>query len=52
MIIALRHENREWTPSSAMHLEILDRDIARIVGYGHCPWVLSAAPSAVVAEPS
>jgi hypothetical protein len=22
-----------------MHLEILDRDIARIVDYAHCPWV-------------
>jgi hypothetical protein len=31
---------------------VIDRHIAHIVDYAHCPWVLSAAASVVVAQPS
>jgi len=31
---------------------VIDQHIARIVDYWHCPWVLPAAASVVIADPS
>jgi RNA polymerase sigma-70 factor (ECF subfamily) len=51
-VIALRQYGNEWRPSSVTRLEVTDRHIAHIVDYAHCPWVLSAASSVAVAQPS
>jgi hypothetical protein len=39
-------------PSSVARLQVTDQHIAHIADYAHCPWVLSAAASVVVAQPS
>ena len=51
-IVALRQHRDEWRPDSLARLEVIDQHIVRIVDYAHCPWVLSAAASVVVAQPS
>ena len=51
-VVALRQYGDEWRPSSVARLQVTDRHIAHIVDYAHCPWVLSAAASVVVAQPS
>ena len=52
VVVALHQHRDEWTPVSAARLEVIDRHIARIVDYWHCPWVLPAAASVVMADPS
>jgi RNA polymerase sigma-70 factor, ECF subfamily len=51
-VVALRQHEDEWRPSSVARLQVTDQHIAHIVDYAHCPWVLSAAASVVVAQPS
>jgi len=51
-IVVLRQHRDEWRPDSVARLEVIDQRIVRIVDYGHCPWVLPAATSVVVADPS
>jgi RNA polymerase sigma-70 factor (ECF subfamily) len=51
-VVALRPYGDEWRPSSVTRLQVIDQHIARIVDYAHCPWILSAAGSVAVAEPS
>jgi len=51
-VVALRQHTDEWRPDSVVRLEVIDQHIMRIVDYTHCPWVLSAATSVVVAQPS
>lgn len=51
-VVALRQDGADWTPHAVARLEVIDQHIARIVDYWHCPWVLSAAASVVVAQPS
>jgi len=51
-IVVLRQHRDEWTPASVARLEVIDQHIARIVDYAHCAWVLSAATSVVMADPS
>lgn len=51
-VVALRQHRDEWRPDSVARLEVIDQHIARIVDYAHCPWVLPAAISIVVADPS
>jgi RNA polymerase sigma-70 factor (ECF subfamily) len=52
VVVALHQHRDEWKPVSAARLEVIDRHIARIVDYWHCPWVLPAAASVVMADPS
>jgi RNA polymerase sigma-70 factor, ECF subfamily len=52
VVVALHQHRDEWKPVSVARLEVIDQHIARIVDYWHCPWVLSAATSVVVADPS
>jgi RNA polymerase sigma factor (sigma-70 family) len=40
------------TRHSIVRLEVADRRIVRIVEYAHCPWILPAALSVLVAHPS
>ncbi|WP_035358066.1 RNA polymerase sigma factor [Edaphobacter aggregans] len=51
-IVVLRQHRDEWRPDSVARLEVIDQHIVRIVDYGHCAWVLSAATSVVMADPS
>jgi RNA polymerase sigma-70 factor (ECF subfamily) len=51
-IVALRQHRDEWRPYSVARLEVLDQHILRIVDYAHCPWVLPAATSVLLADPS
>ena len=51
-VVVLRQHRDEWTPDSVARLEVIDRHIVRIVDYAHCAWVLSAATSVVMVDPS
>ena len=51
-VVALRQRGDEWRPESVVRLEVIDHNIVRIMDYAHCPWVLSAASSVVMADPS
>jgi RNA polymerase sigma-70 factor (ECF subfamily) len=51
-VIVLGREANAWVPRSAVRLELADRRLERIVDYSHCPWILPAASSVLVAEPS
>jgi RNA polymerase sigma-70 factor (ECF subfamily) len=51
-IVALRQHKDEWRPYSVARLEVLDQHILRIVDYAHCPWVLPAATSVLLPDPS
>ena len=52
VVVALHQHRDEWKPVSVARLEVIDQHIASIVDYWHCPWVLSAATSVVMADPS
>ena len=51
-VVVLREHRDEWKPYSVNRLEVIDQHIVGIVDYGHCPWVLPAATSVVVAHRS
>src|SRR6266436_8522573 len=51
-VVVLRQHRDEWRPYSVARLEVIDRHNARIVDYAHCPWVLPAAISVIVADRS
>jgi RNA polymerase sigma-70 factor (ECF subfamily) len=51
-VIVLGWEANAWVPRSAVRLELADRRVERIVDYSHCPWILPAASSVLVAEAS
>jgi RNA polymerase sigma-70 factor (ECF subfamily) len=51
-VVALRQHRDDWQPYSVARLEVIDQRIVRIVDYAHCPWVLPAATSVVLAGPS
>jgi hypothetical protein len=51
-IVSLRQHGDEWTPYSVARLEVVGRHILRIVDYAHCPWVLPAAATVALADPS
>ena len=50
-VIALRQDNGVWTQHSIVRVDAADRLIRRVADYGHCPWVLLAARTAVVVSP-
>ena len=49
-VTVLRQHRDEWKPDSVVRLELIDQQIARILDFAHCPWVLPAATSVVVAN--
>src|ERR1700726_4728674 len=52
-VVVTLHEHRdEWRPASVARLEVIDQHIVRIGDYAHCAWVLSAATSVIMADPS
>jgi RNA polymerase sigma-70 factor (ECF subfamily) len=52
VVVILRQYGDDWRPDSVARLQVLDQRIVHIADYTHCPWVLSAAASVVVAQPS
>jgi RNA polymerase sigma-70 factor (ECF subfamily) len=51
VILGLRGDVETPTPMSIVRLGLDDQRIVRIADYSHCPWVLPAATSVVVASP-
>ena len=51
-VIVMRQRGDEWRPDSVARLEVINQHIVGIVDYAHCPWVLPAASSVVVADRS
>ena len=51
-VLVLRQYGDDWRPDSIARLQVIDQHIVYIADYAHCPWVLSAAASVVVAQPS
>ncbi len=49
VIILLRGADT-WTPHSAIRFEVIGQRIERIVDYIHCPWMLPAATTVMVAK--
>src|SRR6266446_5864262 len=52
VIIRLHREGDGWTPRAVVRFDVMGRQVTRIADYGHCPWVLSAASSVIVGQPS
>lgn len=48
VVVTMRQRGQEWTSESSVRLQVIDGRIARIVDYGHCPWVLPAATSVLL----
>src|SRR6266404_5403610 len=49
-VLALRQHEGEWKPDSVARLEVVDQHSVRIADFAHCPWVLPAASSVMVAD--
>jgi RNA polymerase sigma-70 factor (ECF subfamily) len=52
VVVSLRPHGDEWRPNSVARIQAADQHIVHIADYAHCPWVLSAAATVVVAHPS
>jgi len=52
VVIRLEQEVDRWMPKGIVRLVTTGREVTRITDYGHCPWVLSAAGSVIVGQPS
>jgi len=52
VIIRLEQEVDRWMPKGIVRLVTTGREVTRIADYGHCPWVLPAAGSVIVGQPS
>ena len=51
-VVVLRQHRDEWRPDSVARLKVIDGHIARIADYTHCPWIISAATSVILADVS
>ena len=49
VVIMLRRGADAWTPYGVVRLEVVNQRVERITDYVHCPWVLEAATSTVLA---
>jgi len=52
VVVVFQAQNDRWNPVSIVRIDTRDDQIARIVDYAHCPWVLSSAESLVVETPA
>lgn len=50
VVIILHRTAEEWSPAAVVRLDATDGRITRIADYWHCPWMLRAATSLVIAE--
>jgi RNA polymerase sigma-70 factor, ECF subfamily len=48
-VIMLRRGVDAWVPHSIVRLDVVNQKIERITDYFHCPWVLEAASSTILA---
>jgi len=44
-VVVLRPSGQEWRTYGIVRVDIVERRIARVVDYSHCPWVLAAVSS-------
>jgi RNA polymerase sigma-70 factor (ECF subfamily) len=49
-VIILGRTPSGWIPKSFVRLEVADQQIIRVLDLLHCPWILPAASSVVVAD--
>jgi RNA polymerase sigma-70 factor (ECF subfamily) len=52
VVVILQRGADTWTPYSIVCLTVTGQSIDRLVDYGHCPWVISAAGSVTIPVPS
>ncbi len=52
VILRLQQEADRWMPKGIVRLVTTGREVTSIADYGHCPWILSAAGSVIVGQPS
>jgi RNA polymerase sigma-70 factor (ECF subfamily) len=52
VVIVLRGDGDTWTPYSVIRINITGQEVASIVDYIHCPWVVPAADSVTVSGQS
>jgi RNA polymerase sigma-70 factor, ECF subfamily len=51
-ILVLHAEDGDWTPSYAVRLRVESGRVVGVTDYWHCPWVIPAAASIVIGQPS
>jgi RNA polymerase sigma-70 factor (ECF subfamily) len=49
VVIMLRRGVDAWAPHSVVRFDVVNQRVERITDYFHCPWVLEAATSTIVA---
>jgi RNA polymerase sigma-70 factor (ECF subfamily) len=52
LIILLHRHADGWAPHSVIHAEFTHNRITRVADFSHTPWILQAATSVLVSEPS
>jgi RNA polymerase sigma-70 factor (ECF subfamily) len=52
VILRLEQEVDRWMPKGIVRLITTGREVTSIADYGHCPWIMSAAGSVIVGQPS
>jgi RNA polymerase sigma-70 factor, ECF subfamily len=52
VVIILQRGADTWTAHSVIRFDVVGQQIERIVDYVHCPWVIEAATSVEVSQPS
>jgi RNA polymerase sigma-70 factor (ECF subfamily) len=52
VILRLEQEVDRWMPKGIVRLVTTGREVTSIADYGHCPWIMSAAGSVIVGQPS
>lgn len=50
VVACMYRESDAWAPRSVVRLELAGERIVRMVDYTHCPWVLPASISIVIAH--
>jgi RNA polymerase sigma-70 factor, ECF subfamily len=51
-IVSLRADGDRWVPQALVRLDIVDKQVVRVVDYHHCPWVLANARAVALGEPA
>lgn len=49
-VISMDQRDGAWVPRSIVRLDVADDRVVGIADYAHCPWVLAAAGSVVIAD--
>ena len=51
-IVSLRADGDRWVAQAVVRLDIVDRQVVRVVDYHHCPWVLANARAVAFGDPA